>query len=473
MNEVHVSDSIFRLFFEQSKDGMFVTTAEGRFMQVNAALAQLLGYGRNSLYEQPVSAIYAVPSERRRFRYEIESNSRVHNFRISLQHRCGDEIPALVDAVVWHAEDGQIGGYVGTIKLQKAAALQNCAVVQDEDEFAFDLAMRGSSDGLWDWDIAADRVRFSSRFKSLLGYGDFELKENMQEWTSRIHPDHAENFRTSLRNYLLGKSDRFSLYFQMRTRAGNYEWMMVRGLGEFTFTGKAYRIAGSLTHVSAHIRTLEGMRRKEQVLSRENDRLTAERDLLSRYFSTDMMQELFSKDGDISSGKKVNAAVLWLEILDCAHYVELMNPGDFSAFLNELVTDIMDLVYGMNGSVNKILGSRMLITFGCPVSSGDDAENARICAREILAYLNTYNEVRPSILRDPVRIAIGMAYGPVFAGSVGSVRRLEYTVYGKAVAEAEACLAQCRNKPAEGGSVLSIREFSQAGDSVDAVEVSG
>ena len=95
--------------------------------------------------------------------------------------------------------------------------------------------------------------------------------------------------------------------------------------------------------------------------------------------------------------------------------------------------DMMDLIFGHQGSVNKLMGDGILATFGCPKSFGDDAGNALSCALQIEKHLLTYNSMRPDYLNADVKIGIGVATGLLFSGMVGSMHHLEYTVLGDPV----------------------------------------
>ena len=101
--------------------------------------------------------------------------------------------------------------------------------------------------------------------------------------------------------------------------------------------------------------------------------------------------------------------------------------------LCNIFTDVMDLIFKNNGSVNKLIGDAILATFGCPVTREDDAKNAIKSALEIRDTLSMFNDVKPSYLLQPVEFGIGIASGKVFAGNIGSFRRLEYTVIGDVV----------------------------------------
>ncbi len=133
------------------------------------------------------------------------------------------------------------------------------------------------------------------------------------------------------------------------------------------------------------------------------------------------------------TGTHLNASMLFFDLRGSTTIAEKLEPMIFSEFLSELFTDIMDLIYGNGGTVNKIMGDGIFATFGCPETTGDDAYQCTKTALQIREYLNTFNDVRPSYLEHEIKCGIGISTGKVFAGNIGSIRRMEYTVLGDAV----------------------------------------
>ena len=74
-----------------------------------------------------------------------------------------------------------------------------------------------------------------------------------------------------------------------------------------------------------------------------------------------------------------------------------------------------------------------MVSFGTPRPADDDATRAVRCARELLRSVTAWNDVRIGQGDEPVRIAIGVHYGPVIAGNLGGEQRLEYTIVGDTV----------------------------------------
>ena len=175
-------------------------------------------------------------------------------------------------------------------------------------------------------------------------------------------------------------------------------------------------------------------------LEKEKEKLREERRdffsnsmLMMNYMSDDLMHFVQDTGEDPLATAKRKATILFFDLRNSTGIAEQMDSATFASLLSDLYTDIMDLIYGNHGSVNKLLGDGILATFGCPVAVGNDAVNAVNTALQIQDYLNTFNDVRPEFLIEPIRAGIGIATGIVFTGVLGSVRRQEYAVLGDAV----------------------------------------
>jgi PAS domain S-box-containing protein len=132
----------------------------------------------------------------------------------------------------------------------------------------FELAVRGSNDGLWDWDIEADTVFFSPRWKSQLGYEDHEIRHHFFEFQSRLHCDDRERVLKTVSDYLEGRLPVYSVEFRMRCKDGSYRWILARGVALRNAHGQPYRMAGSHTDVTARKESESKLAEQNQLLER-------------------------------------------------------------------------------------------------------------------------------------------------------------------------------------------------------------
>jgi PAS domain S-box-containing protein len=126
-----------------------------------------------------------------------------------------------------------------------------------ESEERYVLAVRGADDGLWEWDLKSGKVYYSPRWKSMLGYGDAEIGEDVEEWRGRIHPDDAQPTLDALQAHLDGKVLRFQCDHRLRHRNGRYRWVLARAATLCSASGKPYRLVGLNTDITVRKRSEE------------------------------------------------------------------------------------------------------------------------------------------------------------------------------------------------------------------------
>ena len=122
-------------------------------------------------------------------------------------------------------------------------------LLQSEERYA--LAAAGANDGLWDWRLDTGEVYYSPRWKAMLGFAGDALSNGIEEWFDRVLPDDLDGLRTAFELHLIGERDHLQHEFRIRAADGTAQWMLVRGLAVRDDAGRAVRIAGSMTDVTA------------------------------------------------------------------------------------------------------------------------------------------------------------------------------------------------------------------------------
>ena len=115
----------------------------------------------------------------------------------------------------------------------------------------FELAVAGTSEGIWDWDLVANHVYFSPRWKSMIGYEDAELGDDYAHWEQRLHPEDRAGTLRVLKDYLEGRIPVFEVEFRLRHKDESYVWVLSRGAAVRNEEGQPVRFAGSHTDITA------------------------------------------------------------------------------------------------------------------------------------------------------------------------------------------------------------------------------
>ena len=128
----------------------------------------------------------------------------------------------------------------------------------------FDLAVQGSQDGLWDWDLETNAIYYSQRWKSIIGYEDHEIAARLDEWESRLHPDEKERVLAANFAHIDGTTPHYEYEYRLRHKDGSYRWILARGAALRNAQGKAYRMAGSHVDVTSRREAEQALKESEQ-----------------------------------------------------------------------------------------------------------------------------------------------------------------------------------------------------------------
>ena len=121
-------------------------------------------------------------------------------------------------------------------------------LIQSEERF--DLAMRGSNDGLWDWDAQTNTVYYSPRWKAMLGFAEDELDNREEAWSNRVHPEDLPRARAAIEANLRGETPFYESVHRIRHRDGSWRWHLERGISVHDDSGRAYRMVGTNTDIT-------------------------------------------------------------------------------------------------------------------------------------------------------------------------------------------------------------------------------
>ena len=88
--------------------------------------------------------------------------------------------------------------------------------------------MRGANDGLWDWNLETEEIYYSPRWKSMLGYDEYELENTLGTWANLIHSGDKDKVMEKVQDYIAGRTDSFEVEIRMRHKNGRQVHMLSR-----------------------------------------------------------------------------------------------------------------------------------------------------------------------------------------------------------------------------------------------------
>ncbi len=186
-------------------------------------------------------------------------------------------------------------------------------------------------------------------------------------------------------------------------------------------------------------RMAEGLRERERI-----------RDLFGRYVGPDVVREALTSDQ--LGGEERFVAVLFVDLVGSTELAADRPPGEVVQLLNRFFAIVVDEVDRQHGFVNKFAGDAALVIFGAPTEVPDPAGSALRTGRALARRLA--DELPEATA------GIGVTAGIVVAGTVGDVRRHEYTVIGDPVNEAARLTELAKSMP--GGLIASMSAVSEA-----------
>ncbi len=137
-----------------------------------------------------------------------------------------------------------------------------------KSEERFELAVSGTNDGLWDWNLITNELYYSPRWKSMLGYEAHEVGNDFETWMGLLHPDDSEFAQTTLRDFLNSQSTNFDHEFRMRTKHGEFRTIQCKGNLSRDANGLPTRMVGTHRDLTERNTAELALRRSEEFLRR-------------------------------------------------------------------------------------------------------------------------------------------------------------------------------------------------------------
>lgn len=199
---------------------------------VSDNVQEILGYSKREFMLEEVSYLSLIhKKDLVVFKKEIKEayNGKVKSFTHKLyrvKSKNGEYIWVNDVSQIVKDTDGSIKFYVGYIQDITQSRQNEINIILEKERFQ--LAIDGSNDGLWDWNPQTNEVYFSLKWKEMLGYADNEIKSELDEWVSRVHPDDIEKAFADVQAHIDGKTAVYENVQRMKHKDGHWVWILDR-----------------------------------------------------------------------------------------------------------------------------------------------------------------------------------------------------------------------------------------------------
>lgn len=157
------------------------------------------------------------------------------------------------------------------------------------------------------------------------------------------------------------------------------------------------------------------------------------RGTMARYMPKQVVDRVLEGHRDVLEGRSQRITLLFTDIRSFTSISETIGPRATVAMLNEYFTDMVDIIDHRHGILDKYIGDAIMAAFGAPFESDADEQNAVDAANEMMLALAALNARRADAGKLVIEHGIGINTGEAVAGSIGSPKRMDYTVIGDAV----------------------------------------
>ncbi len=219
-------------------------------------------------------------------------------------------------------------GFLYFAQRKRARAENALRTVEDR----FKLAIEGTQDGIFDWDLEKDIVHYSSQFFGMLGYEKKSITGKPESFKDLVHPEDVETVWGRIEQYINNELSEYSCEFRMKHESGRWVWIHATAKGIFDNRGKATRLVGAHTDISAVKLSQQKLELEKQAAMDANHAKSEFLAHMSHEIRTPLtaisgIAEIFSKQLNTLDDKQ-------------QHLVRTLSSS--TASLKELINDILD-----------------------------------------------------------------------------------------------------------------------------------
>ena len=224
-------------------------TSDGITAFINPAVTRVTGYAAQEIVGTPWWQTLYPGEEYQQVEqlFADMEQANVSDYEMTLTTRAGERRVVAWNSIKHEDEHNnliEIIGFGNDITERKRAEE---AFRRHEERWQ--LALQGTSDGIWDWNVQSNEVFFSKRWKEMLGFAEHELENSFSVWEQLVHPDDKDQALLAIQDHFAHRTPLYRVEMRMRCKDGSYKWILARAQALWNEAGAAARLVGSHTDI--------------------------------------------------------------------------------------------------------------------------------------------------------------------------------------------------------------------------------
>ncbi len=262
----------FESLYVNTNDAMVFFDTDHQIINANEMFTKMFGYALDEVLYKNINTV--VDPLRKAHEYGSPRILRGEKIEMDAVRytKSGDSINVLLKGGPVLEKGEIIGGYAIYADITEQKRVQEQLRASREQ---FELAIMGSNDGIWDWNMRDNSLYLSGRWKEQLGYGADELENIFETFQDHVHPEDWPKIEEHLGRYLHGQLEKYELQFRMRHKDGEYRWILARGEAVRDEQGLPIRMAGSHTDITERKQAEAQLRQFAEQMEAKNLELDA------------------------------------------------------------------------------------------------------------------------------------------------------------------------------------------------------
>jgi two-component system, sensor histidine kinase and response regulator len=250
------SEKRFRMLIQEMQVGVLLIDTTGKILITNQAALNLLNLPEEKAINQIFGMDWQLQTETGQLftmenlpvQQALKQGKAINNTVVRIICDCSQEGKwLLVNAQPLNKQD-QLEAIVCTLSDITDQKQAQIALKASEEQFS--LAVTGTNDGIWDWNLITDYAYLSPRWKGMLGYEDQEIENHVDSFKKFIYPADYAIVMEKLNAYLNREIEDYQVEFRALYKDGGIRWILTRGAALWDLQGKPYRMVGSHTDIT-------------------------------------------------------------------------------------------------------------------------------------------------------------------------------------------------------------------------------